>query len=257
MAGRVKVLFSGNGVFPVNYNYQMASYIYSVLPKRMRSFLHSSGFVLNKRVFKLFVFSRIFGDLTFRRENRRGVFVLDGEAWFFVSSLWHDFLREFVHGVLKRGKINIGKTEFKLEYVDVLEPPRFSDRVRIIMLSPMVAQRTYITPGGVKKTRFFSPWEPAFCELLNRNLLNKYRVTIKYGLLPARRIKRAVRIDPLEVDDIKDRVVVIYGHGEKRKVLEGWLGKYVLRGPKTLIKVGYYAGLLYGNPKGLGMFEVI
>ncbi len=257
LVGRVRLVFRGSGYFPANYNHLLASFIYSVLSDDLREFLHNRGFVLGKRRFKLFVFSRIFGDLSFVRRSGVPFLFLDGEGFFYVSSLWGRFIRDFVEGVLDRGSVRLGEASFDLDFVENVGAPRFSSSVVIRMLSPMVAQRTYVTPGGIKKTRFYSPWEPAFVELLNMNLFNKYMVAVQHKLLPKRNIKRGVKIYPLEVDDIRDKVVFVYGRGTKRKVLEGWTGKYLLRGPKTLIKVGYYAGLLYGNPKGLGMFEVI
>ena len=44
---------------PLHYNYYIQSFLYAHISPELAKFLHDEGFVLEKRTFKMFTFSRV------------------------------------------------------------------------------------------------------------------------------------------------------------------------------------------------------
>ena len=67
--------------------------------------------------------------------------------------------------------------------------------------------------------------------------------------MSGRNLKSSLSVKPLRVKE----VVVVY----KGFVVRGCTGTFILRGPKSLMKTVYEAGLGPKNSQGFGMFEVM
>jgi len=228
-------------VVPTNYNELIQGAIYRNISNDLAKFLHEKGFVLSKRRFKLFTFSRLLGNYVFDR--RHGKFVYSGDVKLLISSPVKRFVKELANTILKKGFITLG--ENRLRVVEMAFPliPHFDKEVKIRTLSPITVYSTLLTADGKKKTYYYSPWESEFSKLLDQNAKKKYFI------LKKRKLKSSLSIKPLRVKE----VVVIY----KGFVIKGWIGTFILSGPKSLIKTVYEAGLGPKNSQGFGMFEVM
>ncbi|MEM3832824.1 MAG: CRISPR-associated endoribonuclease Cas6 [Thermoprotei archaeon] len=232
----------GRVVLPTNYNYLIQATIYHNISRELATFLHDKGFLFNKRQFKMFTFSRLEGHYMLDKKNK--LFIYDGNITLHISSPIKKFIEDLANTIVKKGFMVLGK--HMLRVVDLAFPamPTIKNgQLRIRMLSPLTVYSTLMTPDGKKKTYYFSPYEKEFSALINSN------VKKKYYLLSGKNIKSNIKIKPLRVKE----VTTLY----KDTVVKGWIGHFLLKGPKTLIMTAYETGLGAKNSQGFGMFEVI
>ena len=230
-----------NITIPTNYNELIQGMIYRNISKNLARFLHEKGFTFGKRRFKLFTFSRLLGNYVLDR--RRGKFVYKGDVRLLISSPIERFVRELANTILKKGFITLGRNELRVIEMAFPATPHFNREARIRTLSPITVYSTLLTADGKKKTYYYSPWESEFSKLLDQNAKKKHLI------LSGRNLKSSLSVKPLRVKE----VVVVY----KGFVVRGCTGTFILRGPKSLMKTVYEAGLGPKNSQGFGMFEVM
>ncbi|MCG0275790.1 MAG: CRISPR-associated endoribonuclease Cas6 [Thermosediminibacteraceae bacterium] len=246
---RMKLTFNSESpvALPIQYNHIIQGMIYSNLTQEFAEFLHQEGFLWGKRTFKLFTFSRLEGRF---RMTESGKIEFEPPFSLIVSSPLERFLRELAGGLLKNENLSLAGRRIVLENVTVqaaVEECDFDDRVKIKMLSPVVAYKT-IVEGGKKKTLYLTPLQKEFGELLKNNLLKKYAVLT--GKDPGElefEIKPAFPLSEKHCKIIKYKDVII----------KGWMGVYTLRGDPALLKIAYDAGLGSKNSQGFGCFEIL
>ncbi|MGC8935388.1 MAG: CRISPR-associated endoribonuclease Cas6 [Thermoproteota archaeon] len=225
--------------FPLSYNPLIQAAIYSNVSPELSKFLHDKGFTYEKRHFKLFTFSRLFGKYKIIGDR----IYFEQEVSFFISSPVDQVVKEIAETLLKRGFLALGQNKLEVTNIYFPKTPELKNRIKIKMLSPVTVYSTLLTPDGKKKTYYYSPFEDEFQNLIDLNAKKKY------FLLSHREVKSRIRIEPEKVRE----VVVMY----KDMVIKGWTGLFGLRGPKTLIKTVYEAGLGSKNPQGFGMFDLV
>lgn len=240
---RIRVTLEKEGVedfsLPLHYNHLVQGWIYKSISKKLSQFLHDSGFIIGKRKFKLFVFSRLLG----RFKILNDLICFNGPVWLYISSPLDRFMKDFANGLFRSGTVQLGAELLRIKEIAILDEPVFDKENYVRMLSPVTTYSTLLTPDGKRKTYYYSPMEKEFRDLLNRNALKKYQ------LLYGRALKGLLQVEPIRVKES----IVLY----KDTVVRGWTGNFKLGGPKTLIKTVYDAGLGSKNSEGFGMFEVI
>lgn len=223
---------------PVNYNHLVQAAIYSNISRELADFLHDKGFLLGKRSFKLFIFSRLLG----RHFIDGGTITYSDKITLYVSSPLEKFIQELANTMLKRGFIVLGNNRLRITELSFPPKPKIGNEVKIDTLSPITVYSTLLTPEGKKKTYYYSPYEKEFSKLIDANAKKKYFILNK------RKIKSKLAANPLKVKE----VLVMY----KDTVVKGWSGSFYLKGPKSLIETVYETGLGSKNSQGFGMFEV-
>ncbi|MCS7113795.1 MAG: CRISPR-associated endoribonuclease Cas6 [Nitrososphaerota archaeon] len=227
---------------PTDYNYLIQAAIYRNISRALANFLHEKGFLLGKRRFKMFTFSRLEGRCKLDRDNKR--FIFEGDLTLHISSPIERFVQDLATTIVKRGFIILGEKRLKVADLAFPAKPTFKNcGLRIRMLSPLTVYSTLMTSDGKKKTYYFSPYEKEFSALVDFN------VKKKHFLLSGKNIKSNIKIKPLGVKE----VVTLY----KGTVIKGWMGHFLLSGPKSLIMTAYEVGLGAKNSQGFGMFEVV
>ncbi len=168
---------------PINYNYPLAAALYKTLKKaepEYATWLHNRGYASpNRRLYKLFTFSRLFIPAA-RREG--SVLVAGNERpWqLFVSSpMEEDFVQNFVLGLFQDQSLEIGGPgavgRFLIESVEAVPVPAFRSPMRAVMLSPLVCT-TMREHKGKSQAYYYRPQDAGLPEALRRNLLNKFEV---------------------------------------------------------------------------------
>jgi len=241
---RVCLVFNAaEGVtLPIHYNHLVQAMIYKNISDDLADFLHDGGFLLGKRPFKLFTFSRLNG--RFIIDRVKGRITYRGDLSLQISSPIERFVADIANSMVKKGSVLLGRN--KLTVKEMAFPAGFEardEKVTIRMLSPLTVYSTLMTLDGRKKTYYYSPYEKEFSKLVSINAKKKH------FLLTGRVLKSDIKISPLKVRE----VIVMY----KGNVVKGWMGTFALKGPASLIKTAYEAGLGAKNPQGFGMFEVV
>lgn len=240
---RLEVIFkTKHSVIPINYQYQLCSFVY----KRLRhedqdfaSFLHDRGF----KGFKLFTFSQLFFDSSTVKDQM--LLVGEGKGRWYISSCSEDFIRNFFSSMIESPVIEIEGNFFEIEQINTLSEPIFKDRMRFIMLSPLVVSIP-VDRGGKLYHRYLLPDEPEFQQALKSNLLKKY------SALYDEKIEAEFSIEP-DWDYIRRRGRITKLIAIKDIQVRGTVFPFTAVGDTRLIKLGYEAGFGEKNSLGFGM----
>jgi CRISPR-associated endoribonuclease Cas6 len=229
---------------PIHHNTHLQGFIYSNLNSGLADMLHSQGYQLGHRNFKLFTFSRLMGKMSFNPEKG---FTFYPPVSLIISSPKVNILENLAQYLVRKKELFLGKNKVWAESIEVMVDKKLTPEVKIIMLSPIVMYSTLYRHDGKKKTYYYNPWEKEFSEKLRDNLFKKF--TLISDINPSQDYH--FHITPLLVNKSHEKIIFY-----KQTVIHGWMGQYQLSGSPELITVGYNAGLGCKNSSGFGCFEI-
>ena len=235
---RLKVTLQGSGKVNLNHSYYLASLIYRSIEKTDPTLsleLHKPS------TFKFFTFSK----LMVPKKKFRIVgdeMVVDGEAYFYFSTM-RDYVGVcLVEGLLAKPEIKIGDAKFVVSEIKVLKEKEIDERERFVTLSPVNV--TTVENNGRKRIVDLYPENPKFYENLKNNLVKKY--TAFYGKEP---------------DDYEVKFRVLKSKPKRIKLKDTFHRcvemVFEAEGSKELLEVGYKAGFGERNSMGFGMVKVV
>ena len=230
-----------NIVLPLHYNYQIQGFLYNHISPELGKFLHDRGFLLEKRTFKMFTFSRLQGKYRINHDK----ISFAPPVHLTISSPLDRFISELGNTLLRKDDLELVKNKIYVESIRVHPEPDITDEIKIRMLSPVVVYSTLFTKDGRKRTYYYSPNENEFVELVDKNLRKKYEAF--YG---KKAVARKLEVETL----VKPREHIITYRGT---VIRGYMGKLRLNGNKKLLKLAYDSGIGSKNSQGFGMFEIV
>lgn len=141
--------------------------IYSAFDKEDKGdFFHNQGYRFEKKVFKMFVFSNLFGK--YKINDRFMVF--EDSITFYVSSYSEDFLKEIYDFYMEDEKVILNNQFFQLVSIKFMNLEYFAGEKQIVIhtLSPIV---TYTTTD--RYVDYFKPSDAEFNTLCMNNILDK------------------------------------------------------------------------------------
>ena len=232
---------------PVQYNHLLQGLIYANLDRALSEWLHEKGHAYGARRFKLFTFSRLFGE---RGENN-GRIEFRGSVYFYLASVDSEVLGSFAEHLLTKPAVRLGSARWRVTEVGVEPEPEVAlERPTIVKaLSPITAYSTLQTPDGRKKTYYYAPQEKEWGEALLANLRRKAKAAgwaadVDEDLKGAYVRPHKVRITDQKILDFKGTVI------------KGWTGLYEVGLPRPYFRLAYDAGLGAKNAQGFGMVAV-
>ena len=244
---RIKFVFeseTGKIILPVNYNRYIQSFIYKNISPKLAGFLHNEGFKYEKRDFRLFTFSRIFGKYRIIRSEKTLEFKTP--VSFYLSTVYPVIAEEFTESIIKADDMKIGKNKIFLSSVEVFMKKINKDKMRIRALSPIVVYSTLKKGDGGKKTYYYSPFEKEFSDLVGKNIMKKYTAYYKKKPVNDRFI-----IKPYKVSEKRNLITTFY----KGTVIKGWTGIYEIESSPEFLEFSYCTGIGSKNSQGFGMWE--
>ena len=239
----IKFVASTPILIPLHYNELIQGLIYHSLERSLATKLHDSGFIYQKRNFKLFTFSRILG----RLQKKNGSFEINGSFQILISSPYEEMIESLAFHFLKKKEVKFGKASVEVEEIELFKTSQISTKLTIGMLSPLTVYSTFSDPEKGKKTYYYNPSEARFAELVKTNLIKKYLAF--YGKLPP---SEEFTIRPLGIRKEHEKILFYKGF-----VIKGWMGKFELEGEPELLRFAYEAGLGAKTSQGFGMFKIL
>jgi len=230
---------------PLHYQHILQGVVYHHLDNpEFSKFLHDVGYRWEKRTFKLFTFSRLFGHYEIDRPSRTILF--DDVITWKISSIIPEFIQGIGNSFLLKSQIQI-----QGQLVDVIEvqyeiPEVNASDCRVQALSPITIHQTFEDEGGKKLTQFLHPKDVIFSHFIRQNFTRKYEA-YHNDAIPSQ-----LEIEPVKVTE-KDKVVTKI----KGFYITGYLGQYWLKGDPKLIQFALSVGLGARNSQGFGMIECI
>lgn len=229
---------------PINYNYILQAVVLRWIgDSTYQKFVHDTGYTYNKRIYKMYTFSRLQGIYTL--DKLKKIITFPHGASLTISSADNMFLQYLLNNIISNDKFTILDNDVyidKMEYTnEKLSPP-----CKIHTLSPIVTYSTFQNEN-TKKTYYYSPYEKEFSDMLGKNLIKKY-IAI-YGKEPE---DTNFNISIINKNNLKESVIIY-----KATVIKGWSGSFLLDGSKELINIAYDAGLGSKNSQGFGCIEIM
>ncbi len=135
--------------FPLYYNHDLQGFVYHHIDPKLANFLHEEGYLLGKRKFKLFCFSRLLGKYHISSQEEKIIF--SGAISFYLSSPQEKFIQQFAETLFKLPEVTLSGNSFMISVVEVFPKPSIRDDVTIRMLSPVTIYSTLFSANGKKK----------------------------------------------------------------------------------------------------------
>ncbi|MGB9721131.1 MAG: CRISPR-associated endoribonuclease Cas6 [bacterium] len=244
---RIKITIAPLGekeiTLPRHYNYLVQGFIYKNLKKQIATKVHDEGFTYEKRGFRLFTFSRLFGTFVNSGES----IIFKNNCVLYLASPVTKILESFASSLARKGKIRIGEKYLQVTSIEVLFNREYSPPIYIRTLSPITVYSTLITKEGRKKTYYYTPFEEEFGIQIKNNLLKKHAVINSRQNIA----ELDFIITPHRVSKNNEHIVFY-----KDTVVKAWSGIYKLSGSKELIQIAFDCGIGAKNSQGFGMIEV-
>lgn len=240
----IELGFKEKLVLPIQYNYIMQAVVLKWLgDENYSKFVHNKGYEYNKRRYKMYTFSKVFGK--FKIDKASDTITFFNKANFTVSSADDEFLIYFVAHILRNHKFQINFQEVRVNKSET-GFPKVGGKAKVYTKSPIVAYSTFEIENR-KKTYYYSPYEKDFSEMLRKNLINKYKAL--HGAEPE---DTSFTITTLNNDKLSESVVRY-----KDIVIKGWNGEFFMEGSPELLQLAYDTGLGSKNSQGFGCVEFI
>ena len=237
----------GEGIrLGLNYKEHLQALIYSLMDVKISKWLHDSGFIYNKRKYKLFTFSGMINRYNDFDYDKKEFIYNGGEVSFLIDSCVSELMYQVVHGLtnVKGGVVLLGGDEFFIkEVVYVVGRELSGERIRINAIEPIEVHRT----DEKGYTHYFNPSDEYFSRYINNNLRKKWMILNKVDECPYN-----IDIEPVNFNKCKERVQTFKG-----TVIKGWTGHFVCKGDKELIEVALGCGMGSSNSKGYGIIEIV
>jgi CRISPR-associated endoribonuclease Cas6 len=258
-----------NATLPVNYNYFLTGLIYRIIASTSTDysrFLHDEGYKVgeSKNGFKLFVYSMLM-DTQARVKSDKISFSGNSLTWNIASPV-PDFIQHLVTGVFAEGQeIHIGPkispVRFRIEQVETLAKPQFSDTMRFTCLSPITVSQSpslnrlnslnSSNRSSGSAAHYLRPWEEGFSDAIKNNLLKKY------FLIHGKNLDNSTLSITLDSDYMNKRAgKIIKNIRFKETNIIGFLAPFEVTGSPELIQIGYEAGFGEKGSMGFGMVKV-
>ena len=242
---RLKLTFYSelNSKVPINYNHFLTSAVYNYLAKADKKY---SSKLHNLNSYKFFTFSWL--QIENKKIENDFIKILSNKILWYVSSPSKEFINTFANGLMKTGYLQVGKTIFELQQIEVLPEVEIKSEIKFICLSPIVVTTKKYYNGKLEKY-YYKPEDDQkeIVEKIKNNLVKKYKsfynsdidddidITFDQNYLP------------------KSKVLVHYIKGNLDIKIPSIMCPFVVKGNKELIKFGYECGFGELNSAGFGM----
>lgn len=230
---------------PVQYNYILQTALLNwIHEENYQDFLHNEGYKKEKRTYKLYSFSKLFGK--YRIHSKEKTITFFEEVHLYISSYDKKYLSYLIQNIFLEEPLRLLQYNLVLSSVETEEEEYVLDEegmanCRVQAISPVTVSSTLTDQLGHKKTYYYSPYEKEFSALIEQNLRNKYvafhGVELEEG---------SFSIVP-EGSSLKESITWY-----KRFLIKGWTGKFIIKGSKELMDIALSAGIGVRNSMGYG-----
>lgn len=228
---------------PIQYNHILqASIMNWINDDTYREFIHNKGYSTEKRRYKLYTFSKIFGKFRLNREDKSITFY--DEIHIYLSSYDSQFINYVVNNIIINRPLDLWGTDLFAEKIEIIAE-QIKNCCTVKTLSPITIYSTIETEDHHKQIYYYSPNDEKFEELIRKNLFHKYQSY--HGRLP---VNCEFRIRLLREGK---KSLVFY----KGMASEAWNGIFQLEGSGELIQLALDAGLGGRNSIGFGCILAI
>lgn len=241
-------------VLPLNYQYELSSWIYRVFNHgnpEFSAWLHDHGYTDHHKSFKLFTFSNL--DVPHRHILGDRMEITSRTIGLTISMLPEEMVSHFISGIFRDQEFQLGdrisQVSLKISTIERLPDPMFPDSLQFRSISPVLVSFLY---PGERYARYLKPGDADYQRLLFRNLKEKYRM-IHGKEHPFREDEGQFHI----MGEPKKKGIVIKAGTPHESKIIGYTYDFRVTAPADLIRLGYYTGFGEKNSLGFGCAEVM
>ena len=240
---------------PLSYQYEASSAIYRILSRADEAYatwLHDNGFHLETvKKFKLFTFSRIFGEYKVYKDTGRIKYYGDTAEWY-VSFLPEKSTQKFIEGLFLNQIFEIGDkksaVQFHIICVEAMPEPDYSDEMEFETLSPMCIK----LKNEDGRIDYLSPKDVRAPYLIFNGLLDRYKIF--YGKsLPCSPEDCKLEI----LSEPKSALIMIKAGTTAQTRVRGYQCRFKVKAPVEIMKIIYSSGIGVQTSVGFGCVEVM
>ena len=236
-------------ILPVNYQYELGSWFYQIINKQanpLLSYLLSSGYLQEEEAFRNFVFSHL---MVPDRKIQGDRLLIQSEHIGLVFSTIPDealvpFISELFQGVSFLLGDRQSQVNLKVESVQLLQQPVFSDKMTFKTLSPLHLTMKMI---GRKNELFLSPETSGYARFFFENLHQKFKLLNGYDH-PHDPLAGKFKLR----SPVTQKGITIQTGNPAQNKLIGYQLRFRLQADPALLKAGYYLGFGEKNHLGFG-----
>lgn len=261
---RFKITFSCSPMqlLPLNYQYELASWVYKTInhsDSGFSSWLHTQGYNTGGKKFKLFTFS----NLTlpqFKLQNDR-LLLLGNSLSVNLSFAVGTTAEHFIKGLFQNQRLVLGdkksQVQMEVQGIEAITLPLFQNDevIHFRTTSPLCVSSSRMH-GERLMPLYHSPTDAGYADQLLQNLLNKYVAAYPHQDQPLQ-LTGASDFQFKLLTEPKSRLVTIKAGTPQETKVRGYLFDFELTGPDALLRLGYSAGFGEKNSLGFGCVEVI
>lgn len=237
---------------PINYQYELSSYIYSAIHRSNASYsawLHQNGFIADNKKFRLFTFSH----LNVPKYNITGdrLIIVSPTVEWQIAFLPERSTEEFIRGLFSEQVFTLGdlqsKVQFRVTNVELMPEPVFTTDMVFTTLSPVCIARHI-----PEKNQIFyeSPDSPYAREAMLRNLKNKYAAYHGHDYTGSDTFELKLLSTPIS------KLVSIKTGTPYQTKIRGYTFRFKLKADEDLLKVMWNSGLGEKGSMGFGCVGV-
>ena len=237
---RIKLKFdidNGELFLPFSYYHYLQAILYKSMGDNISIDYHTKVGVKN------IAFSNLFGEYSINKKSKELIF--KNHVTWYITSTNDELIQKIANNFTKQRTVSIFHQNITLSELEISFETVKKNTILIETLSPITVHETILDDSGKNKTKYFTPNDLEFAELINQNLCSKKE---SLGIPTSINDK----IDIVALSDIK-KVIVTY----KNFIIEGYQGIFVLKGSIDDLNLLYNAGIGCKNTHGFGMFRII
>jgi len=234
---------------PFNYQYELSAVIYKILASADQAFaqwLHDNGFTADKKIFKLFSFSRL--QIPQYRTEGRFLKILSDTAEWYLSFLPERSTQDFIQGVFREQQFELGNRQARIrcrvQSIEMLPLPQFTEHMSFRTLSPMCL--TLKRENGTDE--YVAPDHPMAKELIRQNLLDKYKASTGNDFAD-----KNFAFDFAITNQPRSSLITIKADTPQESKIRAFSCDFQLTAPVELMKICYDCGIGSKNSLGFGM----
>ncbi len=254
-----------NNILPINYQFELASWIYKVLNRGNTEFadwLHQHGYQSGKQYFKFFTFSNLIIPRSAGKIIKDKIHLKSGQISCIVSFLPEKASESFIMGLFKdtRATLTDGNSyaNFVVNRVEKLADPRIADTMSFQLISPMVISAPVEQKGKLYQ-KYLSPADEDFKTFFTQNLIRKFQARIKdikNGRNDKYKAANSNNVSFKLSGTTKRKGITLKSNTAHPVKVIGYLFDFELHTSKEIIETGYYGGFGDMCSQGFGCAEI-
>src|SRR5690606_32265654 len=217
-------------------------------------FLHSTGYKIDSKTYKLFSFALKFKKSEFRNGC---INIIDPEAYLYIASpKIEEFIKNFILGTFEARELRIESTVFNIRFAEMEPLPDISSRMKFVLLSPLVLSTGRIENSKLRQV-FLRPQNiSTINKVMTSNLRNKYFLLHGNGK-DFEEVKLKWDEEYLIKKGTVTKKVSIISENKPPVHNIGIQAPFEIEADPELLSVGYHCGFGEKNSMGFGMAQAV